>query len=46
MADREVVEDLKSCQSEATIPARDKDVKEAMQLAENGSAFRHRNEYD
>ena len=35
MAAQEVVEDLKSCQFEATICARDKDVEEAMQLAED-----------
>ena len=32
MAAQEVIEDLESCQSEATIRARDKDVEEAMQL--------------
>ncbi|MCJ1349510.1 hypothetical protein MMC31_007751 [Peltigera leucophlebia] len=35
MAAQEVVEDLESCQSEATIRARDKDEEEAMQLAED-----------
>ena len=35
MAAQEVVEDLESCQSEATTRVRDKDVEEAMQLAED-----------
>lgn len=34
MATQEILEDLKSCQFEATIRAKDKDVEEAMQLAE------------
>ncbi|MCJ1345622.1 hypothetical protein MMC31_003830, partial [Peltigera leucophlebia] len=34
-AAQEVVKDLESCKSEATICARDKDVEEAMQLAED-----------
>ena len=35
MAAQEVIKDLESCQSETTICARDKDMKEAMQLAED-----------